>query len=89
MMSNNSNSTFWKLINEYQIEIPRLQRDYAQGRKGILAIEQIRTALLDELYNHLCNGEALELNFIYGKTKSDLFIPIDGQQRLTTLFLFH
>lgn len=88
-MSNNSNSTFWKLIKEYQIEIPRLQRDYAQGRKGILAIEQIRTALLDELYNHLCSGEALELNFIYGKTKTDLFIPIDGQQRLTTLFLFH
>ncbi|MFT9077236.1 DUF262 domain-containing protein [Ethanoligenens sp.] len=27
--------------------------------------------------------------FIYGKTEGDKFIPLDGQQRLTTLFLIH
>ena len=25
--------TFWKLINDYKIKIPLIQRDYAQGRK--------------------------------------------------------
>lgn len=25
--------TFWDLITEYRIEIPKIQRDYAQGRK--------------------------------------------------------
>lgn len=35
------------------------------------------------------NDQKLILNFIYGDKKSDIFTPIDGQQRLTTLFLLH
>lgn len=89
-MYNSQNlNTFWKLINEYQIIIPQLQRDYAQGRKNDSAIEQIRTSLVDELFVHLTNNTSLELNFIYGKTSEGIFTPIDGQQRLTTLFLLH
>ena len=30
----------------------------------------------------------LDLNFVYGKAEDDKFIPLDGQQRLTTLFSF-
>ena len=33
--------------------------------------------------------QPLDLNFVYGKVEGDKFIPLDGQQRLTTLFLLH
>ncbi len=90
MGKTNSANTFWKLISNYKIIIPQLQRDYAQGRVDNPAIEQIRTSLVDELYNHLATDKSvLELNFIYGRTANGEFIPIDGQQRLTTLFLLH
>lgn len=31
----------------------------------------------------------MNLDFVYGKVDSGIFIPLDGQQRLTTLFLIH
>ena len=31
----------------------------------------------------------LDLNFIYGKLVGEKFIPLDGQQRLTTLYLLY
>ncbi|WP_026656081.1 DUF262 domain-containing protein [Butyrivibrio sp. AE3003] len=85
----NSNKSFWKLINEYEIKIPQLQRDYAQGRQNDAAIEQIRDALIAEFYDALNGGNKLVLNFIYGDVRDDVFTPIDGQQRLTSLFLLH
>lgn len=93
MGTGNDNYSFWKLISNCQIEIPQMQRDYAQGRKDN-STKQIRVTLVDELYNALVNDKLLVLNFIYGeKTKDDegkeKFVPIDGQQRLTTLFLLH
>lgn len=133
----NKNITFWQLINEHRIEIPIIQRDYAQGRDNsksedirIRFIEQIKKTLLDD-------GDELHLNFVYGKingvknarkiaenksaiqgmlnavqsysknmnlnviceikendnltdgTHQTSFIPLDGQQRLTTLYLVH
>ena len=37
MMSANSGVsetlTLWKLLNDYKVVVPRIQRDYAQGRK--------------------------------------------------------
>lgn len=89
-MGDRSANTFWKLISQYNITIPRLQRDYAQGRKNNPAIVQIRNSLIDELYNHLTqDSSVLELNFVYGRTANGDFTPIDGQQRLTTLYLLH
>ncbi|XUP88632.1 hypothetical protein B6672_009185 [Campylobacter jejuni] len=29
------------------------------------------------------------LDFIYGSVKNDVFLPLDGQQRLTTIFLLY
>lgn len=81
--------TFWKLINSYEIVIPQLQRDYAQGRKENQAIEQIRNSLVEELYDSVTGCKPFVLNFIYGENKDGRFIPVDGQQRLTTLFLLH
>ncbi len=84
--------TFWELVNEYTVEIPLIQRDYAQGRP--LDIDknaaQIRETLLNEIFEALRNdNQSKELNFIYGSVRDNKFIPIDGQQRLTTLFLLH
>lgn len=77
--------------NEIQaIEIPMIQRDYAQGRES-LAVEEIRKNFIDVLYMAV-SGEKpapVHLDFIYGEVKSGVLEPLDGQQRLTTLFLLH
>lgn len=83
--------TFIKLFTEknYSVEIPIIQRDYAQGRKGS---SEIRNLFLDTLYDHLQTGKNIDLDFVYGSLKASdktKFIPLDGQQRLTTLFLLH
>ena len=82
--------TFWKLISKYKIEIPIIQRDYAQGRKNVI---KIAGKFLDDIKHAIAKDRPLNLDFIYGKiTKnesSETFIPLDGQQRLTTLFLLH
>lgn len=83
--------TFWNLINDFIIEIPIIQRDYAQGRDSE-KIKEIRNTLLDNLYEIIEKGEHLDFDFVYGsiKERNDrIFIPLDGQQRLTTLFLLH
>ncbi len=69
-----------------KISIPIIQRDYAKGRKDAASI---RGKFLDEIFNRLDNDENLFLDFVYGSIEDDKFIPIDGQQRLTTLFLLH
>lgn len=87
-MNNSDSMSFWKLINEYYIFIPQLQREYAQGRQDE-NIKQIRDSLIDEFYDSLLKNKNLVLNFIYGEDTDKHFIPIDGQQRLTSLFLLH
>jgi len=83
---NNNTYTFWKLISKNSIEIPIIQRDYAQGRQSA---KEIRNDFLDALHSHITNGETLDIDFVYGSLDSDVLIPLDGQQRLTTLFLLH
>jgi uncharacterized protein DUF262 len=86
-------NTFLALIKKYEIEIPMIQRDYAQGRDDDKTCE-IREHFINEIISHIEgisdeNAEPLELDFIYGPIKDETFIPVDGQQRLTTLFLLH
>lgn len=84
--------SFYKLFSEkgYNIEIPIIQRDYAQGRKST---EEVREMFLDALSEYLDeNIPNRDLDFVYGSLKTNgntNFIPLDGQQRLTTLFLLH
>lgn len=131
--------SFLDLINEHQIVIPIIQRDYVQGRINN-DVDEIRKDFLQEIKNVVTNKiPSLRLGFVYGKvldkdfqiikkknksaiegvlnslkdyakhldeeitfsvdwntktTNEDSFgfskfIPLDGQQRLTTLFLFH
>jgi hypothetical protein len=82
--------TFWKLLKSYQIVIPILQRDYAQGRTD-QKTEVIRTSFIDTIAENLEKNTPMGLDFIYGKVDESekTFIPLDGQQRLTTLYLLH
>lgn len=84
--------SFYKLVSEkdYTIEIPIIQRDYAQGRESA---SEIRHQFLLALHGYLSQDTPVELDFIYGSIVANgtkhFFTPLDGQQRLTTLFLLH
>ena len=81
--------SFYQLISKYQIEIPIIQRDYAQGRDNTKATD-VRKSLVEKMKNVVENEkESLFFDFVYGRVDGSKFIPFDGQQRLTTLFLFH
>lgn len=85
--------TFESFIKEYNIEIPAIQRDYVQGRGFTVEEQDKRDSFVDKLIKHISEEdiEPCHLEFIYGaeSEKSESFIPLDGQQRLTTLFLLH
>lgn len=85
--------SFYQLFiqDNYKIEIPIIQRDYAQGRESK---SEVRELFLQALYDYLeDNIPNRDLDFVYGSTEKEeaieKFIPLDGQQRLTTLFLLH
>jgi len=130
--------TFWQLIESTKIEVPVIQRDYAQGREED-KVNAIRKDFVTDLISALEEPDkTLHLGFVYGKIDgkdkfaerernkraienilnavegyaqqldmriqtninplSDgnndsvnlpTFIPLDGQQRLTTLYLLH
>ena len=94
----NTKHTLISLCEEYNsIEVPIIQRDYAQGR---VEQENLRNRFIDYLVDALANNRKVELDFVYGNIREDqdrnrpnytvrTFIPIDGQQRLTTLWLLH
>ena len=82
-------TSFFKLFaeNNFRIVIPMLQREYAQVRESA---KEVRTEFLKALYTYLDEGiPGRDLDFIYGNIANNDFIPLDGQQRLTTLFLLH
>jgi len=129
-----ANYSFWNLISEHFVEIPIIQRDYAQGRDTPKSNE-IRKSFVESIVKTTKDSDTtLHLNFVYGKVRGRLdakkieenkkaieamlksvkgysqsleldfdyiwgkdnatrsitsFLPLDGQQRLTTLFLFH
>lgn len=82
--------SFLNLIKTKKIEVPKIQRDYAQGRLDRKTSE-IRDNFLTSIFEALTtkNSDSLLLDFIYGSTHNNVFTPLDGQQRLTTLFLLH
>jgi hypothetical protein len=95
-MNNLGSQIIYKQLLERhgRIRIPMIQRDYAQGRPGE---KEVREEFLDALEDALkkpADDPALPLNldFIYGSVEGKdetRFLPLDGQQRLTTLFLLH
>ena len=94
-MSNNTSNyqeyTFSKLLEQYdKILVPMIQRDYAQGRTDKKATD-VRNNLLNDIF---C-GKDVHFDLVFGSKEKRIidgkemncFIPVDGQQRLTTLFL--
>lgn len=76
-----------ELLGQYKVEIPMLQRDYAQGRKSQ---EKIAREFLDSIFEVLEGKRvSLHLDFVFGYEENDKFLLIDGQQRITTLWLLH
>ena len=89
-------SSIFKTIIESQektvalgsIVIPIIQRDYAQGRKGI-ETDRVRMRFLNALYRAVTDTP-ITLDFVYGDIdEGGVMTPLDGQQRLTTLFLLY
>ena len=84
-----SRFNFWKLLTEYRkTEIPIIQRDYAQGRSDEKA-KNVRSGILSSLFTSITSDQPIDFDFVYGYIKDEKFFPLDGQQRLTTLFLLH
>lgn len=83
--------TFADLVRQYRVEVPIIQRDYAQGR-STPKVKTIRERFVADLIKALEFGQdrkKLDLAFVYGQVNNGVFVPVDGQQRLTTLFLLH
>ncbi len=90
----NKTYTFWNLISKYKIEIPAIQRDYTQDRL-YSDLQKDDCDIVGDIVNSLKQNKSVDLHFVYGKVYDDKnndtknLIPLDGQQRLTTLFLIH
>lgn len=87
---NNRKYNFWRLLQKNKINIPQIQRDFAYGRKSA---EKVRISLLSAIKDAVvdCKNEnQVVLDFVYGSISANKSMtPLDGQQRLTTLFLLH
>ncbi len=91
-------NNFVNLLNQ-PVVIPIIQRDFAQGRtdsKTTKIREDFLNVLFDRIHERIENPSfsALELDFVYGfknvpESQVGAFVPIDGQQRLTTLWLLY
>lgn len=75
-------------IQLQKIIIPIIQRDYAQGRDNPDVV-RVRERFIEALYKAVTENP-ITLDFVYGDIdKEGNMTPLDGQQRLTTLFLLH
>lgn len=80
------------LKEEESIIIPKVQRDYIYGRSDEKA-RSVLDDILDNILDAIIYDSNTILDFVYGgafiRKNNDTagLIPLDGQQRLTTLFL--
>ena len=94
-MNLGSRIIFSQLFQQHgQVRIPIIQRDYAQGRPAAEEVREEFLGALEEALRKPADDPTLPLNldFVYGSVEGvseTRFLPLDGQQRLTTLFLLH
>lgn len=74
--------------------LKEMQREEKNKEQKVSSLEEdIGSKLLEDMKFALESGKQINLNFIYGKEinkgNDKVFYPVDGQQRLTTLFLLH
>lgn len=94
----NQTVSFTDILKNQKVIIPIIQRDYAQGRID-KKVTDVRSHFLQAIFGTIEsritkeNDAVLELDFIYGFCREEeqivTFSPIDGQQRLTTLWLLY
>lgn len=89
--SYNKPISLWHFLEKYVCIIPLIQRDYVQGRKD-------KVTLRKEFFGHLIESlhdlRPVKLDFIFGcpppsQKESNHIYPLDGQQRLTSLWILH
>ena len=62
-----------------KIIIPKIQRDYAEGRETE-TINKKRRNLLDDMLKVVYGiSSELSLDFVYGTEQDGAFLPLDGQ----------
>ncbi len=99
-MKEGKSYSLWQLLcreDSQSVLIPQIQRDYIQYRSG--KVEKNLKRFVSTLVSSLVNNKPVNLNFVYGnvgwsfdsdnRSTFPAFNPIDGQQRLTTLYLLH
>ena len=77
------------LLSRFRVVIPGIQRHYVQGANNPKA-ESIREQFVKAIFDAIEEKSDFHLHFIYGPIDTDgedSFVPVDGQQRLTTLWL--
>jgi len=82
-------TNIFSLLNKYRVIVPGIQRHYVQGEDTVKARE-VRETFIRDIFECILHSEPMSLNFIYGPIDTvgmDAFVPVDGQQRLTTLWL--
>jgi hypothetical protein len=81
-----------KKVKISKLIVPKIQRPYAQGREDREST-YVRKTILDEMFVALAEDKLFDFNFIYGniRASSDEYVMelLDGQQRITTLFLVY
>ena len=91
-MIDKNTMTLKTLLEKYFLVIPDYQREYAQGRDNPRDTN-VLDMFVETISNALKNGVDLSLDYVYGNIRNEngveVFFPVDGQQRLTTLFLFY
>ena len=79
---------FERFMEKYQVVIPKIQRLYVQGRQDSYG-KKCLSSFASRLVDSVTKRGHCHLDFIYGIDcdNGKVFEPLDGQQRLTTLFL--
>lgn len=81
--------SFWEFLGRYTLIIPMIQRDYAQGR---IEKFELRKEFFGQIIGALKHSAPIKLDFVFGcplEKDSTHIQPLDGQQRLTTLWILH
>lgn len=84
------------LLEKYFFIIPEYQRGYAQGRdneRDMYVLDMFVKEISEMISSDSSEDHTLHLDYVYGDIEErngiSFFYPVDGQQRLTTLFLFY
>lgn len=82
--------SFPEFMDTYDVIIPKIQRLYVQGRLDKYG-KKCLWGFADKLVESVSKQTSMLLDFVYGietnNAGKNIFYPLDGQQRLTTLLL--